>query len=203
MSTRGIMGLRIHGVDKLMYNHSDSYPEWLGNHVNNQLVQILKDPDRGIAWLCEKAEELIMVTDEEPPTQEEIDSLKKYSDLGVSNQSYNDWYCLLRHTHGELVDTLKAGYGVESKSFISDSLFCEWAYIVNLDTNCLEVYKGFQKVPHNKGRFAEDCVVESHRSNQYYPCALVREIPFGDLVETANGGNCPWVEELLLETWDE
>lgn len=196
MSTRGIMGLRIGGIDKLMYNSSDSYPKWLGNHMNNQLVQILKDPDRGISWLREKAEKLIMVTDEEPPTQEEIDSLKKYSDLGVSHRSYEDWYCLLRHTQGKLIDTLEAGYGVESKSFISDSLFCEWAYVVNLDTNCIEVYKGFQTVPHKKGRYAEDLVVENHRSSQYYPCALVKEIPFNALVETANDGNCSWVEEL-------
>jgi len=31
--------------------------------------------------------------------------------------------------------------------FAADSLFCEWAYVVNLDTNELEVYKGFNKTP--------------------------------------------------------
>lgn len=29
--------------------------------------------------------------------------------------------------------------------FAGDSLFCEWAYLLNLDTDTLEVYKGFNK----------------------------------------------------------
>jgi hypothetical protein len=60
--------------------------------------------------------------------------------------------------------------------FIKDSLMCEWAYIVNLDTNKLEVYKGFQDKPHEKGRYAST----AHREG-YYPCALVAEFPLGRL----------------------
>ena len=34
---------------------------------------------------------------------------------------------------------------VNSEYFASDSLFCEWAYVIDLDKNTFEVYKGFNK----------------------------------------------------------
>ena len=35
----------------------------------------------------------------------------------------------------------------DSITFAADSLFCEWAYVIDFDTRRFEVYKGFNKTP--------------------------------------------------------
>lgn len=42
----------------------------------------------------------------------------------------------------------------EYNNFLFDSLFCEFAYIINLDENVLEFYIGFNKNPEADGRYA-------------------------------------------------
>lgn len=36
---------------------------------------------------------------------------------------------------------------VNKEDFAADSLFCEWAYVIDLNKNVLEVYQGFNKTP--------------------------------------------------------
>ena len=65
----------------------------------------------------------------------------------------------------------------DSKNFLSDSLFCEWAYIINIDTNCLEIYQGFNEDESAPGRYAslkKDC----DGDRKYYGVALLIEISF-------------------------
>lgn len=55
-------------------------------------------------------------------------------------------------THNKLkaFDEEKLDLYPDNNDFILDSLSCEWGYILNLDNNTLEVWKGFQKYPDKK-----------------------------------------------------
>jgi hypothetical protein len=58
---------------------------------------------------------------------------------------------------------------VDSIDFAADSLFCEWAYVIDFDTNSFEIYKGFNTTPAT-GRFA-DMLTDS---KEYYPVTLLK-----------------------------
>ena len=176
MGTRGLYGFRKDGIDKATYNHFDSYPDYLGRNAAELLV--FTTPE-----LMEKVYESIILVDKNvPPTPEQV---KECVDAGyyngsVSEQSTADWYCLLRNLQGELEEYKKnaaAGrttYMADGINFIKDSLFCEYAYIFNLDTQKLEFYVGFQHGPQAGNRYGEEPDEEG-----YYPCRLCLEIPFG------------------------
>lgn len=170
MGTRGILGFRIDSTDKLAYNHFDSYPSGLGTTIQRWLRESSLDDVKA------QVRALRVVAADTKPSPEDIEALQPWTNLNVSSQCTQDWYCLLHNTQGDPGATLQAGVIVDSASFVADSLFCEWAYVVNFDDSAIEVYRGFQKAPHSDGRYAAETA-----DRGYYPIALVRVIPFSDL----------------------
>jgi hypothetical protein len=185
MGTRGVTGFIIGEQEKISYNHFDSYPDGLGLATLRFLNRFFEGDT--IEGLREKAEAIELVSNDKPPTPEQVGELSKYSDLKVSERSEQDWYCLLRHTQGEWQAILDAGYIEDAHHFPEDSLFCEWGYIINVDERTLECYRGFQTEKHDKGRFAgrNDNPYTSGnvagRPTTYYEIALVETFPLDDL----------------------
>lgn len=174
------MGLRVGGVDKLTYNHCDSYPDGLGRQMVDDIHELLNDA----AALRASAEALRMVADGSRATEEDVKRLKQFSDTDVSTRQLDDWYVLLRETQGSLVKILEAGVAIENSDFAADSLFCEWGYVANLDDQVLEIYKGFQEKAHDMGRFASmpPCAGQT----DYWPIALVGTVQFYQIAENAD-----------------
>lgn len=163
MGTRGVFGFHKNGVDKITYNHYDSYPEELG-------VSMLEFCQKYTAEEMKKIfDRITMVELGSTPTAKQQVECEKYMDLRVSEQSPDDWYCLLREAQGSLepwAEGLK--YMIDSKDFLKDSLFCEWGYVINLTEETLEVYRGFQTTPQNN-RYKIDKPFDS----KYYNCKLL------------------------------
>lgn len=174
MGTRGLMGVVAGGAVKATYNHFDSYPGGLGIDLVKQIEDMLTR--HGIKKMKKWALALKMVDNETPPTAKQINTLEGFANLQVGSQTDEDWYCLLRELQGNLTDTLVVGYMIDGSNFAKDSLFCEWGYLVNLDDQILEVYRGFQKSPHEKGRFAE-----LETDGEFYPIALICTFPLDDI----------------------
>lgn len=159
--------MRHHEEDKLTYNHWDSYPGGLGVVI----VRAIKNHDD--EHLAGTWARLTLVDDDHPPTKADQARYEEVADLNVSQRSLNDWYCLLRNGQGEPERYIDGTYDhcYSGNDFLADSLFCEWAYIINMDTRMLEVYEGFNKEGSAPGRYA------ALSAGEYAGVALVQELP--------------------------
>jgi len=136
MSTRGAVGIRMNHIDKIGYNHFDSYPIELGQQVLN-FVQ-----------------------------HHSVEELKDLYNKIKLEKSDNDTWDFNRKEFNLVFE--------DYHNFVKNSLNCEYVYIINLDNNCLEYYKGFNKDPNAKGRYAKEQI---ENNLGYYGVALETEIP--------------------------
>ena len=124
-----------------MFNHYDSYPGGSGVYI----LEFIKKVNIGCGWDKIKESVSSMSTIEDD-----------YGNFEIGIEDF-----LSRLYNGKIKNT-----NTDSE-FIKDSLFCEYAYIINLDSMKLEFYNGFQKKPQIGNRFG----VELKKG--YYPCRLV------------------------------
>lgn len=153
------------------YGQWDGYPEGQGMNILN----FLKKMDRSlfekkldmVSWATE--EELNQMWAEAGADLESpfvsMDIAEKHKKLYPENSRDigSDVLKIIQNTERPL--KLK-----NAIDFAKDSLFCEWAYIINLDDNTLEVYEGFNKTPlTSKDRF----FYMQNDEMEYYPVKLV------------------------------
>ena len=195
MSTRGCFGVRIDGKDFLTYNHSDSYPEWLGI----QIVESLREMD--VREMQVLAKKLQLVEAENHPTLQEYSRVcialgKKFEEEESIElpEPGSDWYTILHDFQGDLNGILELGVMMDYVGFLNDSLFCEWAYIVNLDECVLEVYQGYQS-SRGKGRYA---LAAKEAEDGYWPVSLVETYEFVWEVNDEESRK-DWVDSVVKE----
>ncbi|PMD35594.1 hypothetical protein L207DRAFT_570096 [Hyaloscypha variabilis F] len=149
MGTRGLLGLIIKAQRHGFYNHFDSYPSGLGNAIV-KFLQGLSNED--CAKMKNLVEEITWVNEDSLPTPE---LQKKYSEAGfsnlqVSNQTLEDWYCLLHKLqNGKVLLAIQNGqvkHLTDKVDFLKDGLFCEWAYFIDFEIQKLEIWKAGEMI---------------------------------------------------------
>jgi len=183
MGTRGAYGFRIDGIDKVTYNHFDSYPDGLGWDVL-EFISKSKSFDE----LKNLASSIVVVDDKIKPTPEQIEETFQWANLKVSSGDVEEWYVLLRDAQGDLnafYDGLK--YMIDNRTFLFNSLFCEYAYIINLDEGVLEFYKGFNKSPNGQGRYAvpPDDYYKDGQNKEYYGVNILKSFPLSEIINSS------------------
>lgn len=177
MGTRGVIGFTVEGQDKLAYNHYDSYPTGLGVKAAT-VIQTFTDEQINAA-----ARRIELVKGDDKPTDEQVEAMKAFTDLTVSNRSVEDWYCLTRDLQGELAPYIDGtvNYMIDGSSFTADSLFCEWGYVLDAGRAVLEIYRGFNTSPDGVGRYANQQDEGFNTERGYFGINLIREVPFAEI----------------------
>lgn len=193
MGTRGAVGFRHNQKDYITYNHYDSYPTCAGLNVIMTIIKQKLFDDKYRQQAIEKLESLQLINSEKTFEPEELEKIRgNIVALGLENNDYNpknfgngkvDAYYVLnpiqRHINAYIHPKHAIPYMIDNHEFMANSLFCEWAYIINFDTNSLEIYEGFNKNKNAAGRYAEkqlECNYEP--KEQFYGVSLIGEIPF-------------------------
>ena len=140
MGTRVLIIIILKGKIITLYNHFDSYPTGLGFNLVEELIALLKvyTLDELIVILSN----IKIVSDEIPPTNEEIELLKKYADPRVSSKFLTEWYCLLRECQGSIAKIIESGYALATEHESMDSAYeeadnrwAEFTYTIDFDNN--------------------------------------------------------------------
>ncbi|MGI9862322.1 hypothetical protein SDD30_13170 [Moorella naiadis] len=146
--------------------------------------------------MVDAAGKIILVDGDSRPTPDQIKECERFADLSVGEQRLDDWYCLLRHAQGRPRAYTAGGlrYMIDNRDFLADSLFCEWAYIINLDDKVLEIYRGFQKrKDHNPRNRYRDM---KQAEEKYYPVALIAEFSLDSIPDN-------WVDTVYKKAKEE
>lgn len=144
MGTRNLTLVQLDGEYKIaQYGQWDGYPEGQGVTAL-KFARGLSNP-KARASFEEKIRSLSWIT------KAEIDEINKRIDSGELKNWDKVYPELSRDTCAnilQLVATRESGMKLENElPFAADSLFCEWAWLIDLDQNTFEGYKGFNKVP--------------------------------------------------------
>jgi len=169
MGTRGLIGVVVDEQFKVAkYNQFDSYPSILGAH----LLEFLSSTD--LEEFKARCRELRFYTNKElAEIENDRNWLQNYPHL--SRDAIYDGY-LEGIYDGEIRVVC------DNSTFVADSLFCEWAYIIDLDKGTFEVYKGFNTRPlGKKQRFYNMPVRDKQSETTYYPVRLVKKYKLDDL----------------------
>jgi hypothetical protein len=138
MGTRGVYGFKLNGNLKVTYNHMDSYLTGLGLNICG-FIKYTSIPE-----MIEIYNYIQLVGGSSNPTKDQINKCTEIGllDDKVGSKSNTDWYCLLRNTQGSLTPYKHRNvpWMIDSSSFLKDSVFCEFAYVINLDTEILEIF---------------------------------------------------------------
>ena len=203
MGTRNLTLVQYNNEIKVaQYGQWDGYPAGAGTAIldfcsSNQNLNNLRNRLKNIRFLTDEEENDIYNTLSKledkrrkakakynyyKPTKKE-DYLEDYFDFYLTRDiGCNILNVINENVPYELIENDEDKIKLSNHfSFGYDSLFCEWAYLINLDTHELEVYCGFNKTDNDpESRWY---IAEPKEDTEYFGVVLLKKYDMDDLPE--------------------
>lgn len=197
MGTRNLTMVIYNNETKIaQYGQWDGYPSGQGSTVLTFLNEISKD-EKAMNKFKSNLDRCKFIENSKRKEKEMENFMKS---IGVTNgwmngeqaAKYHKKYPYLTRDNGADIlnmiyndDTDESLWLNNSEEFAGDSLFCEWAYIIDLDKNKFEVYEGFNTSPLTiNDRFYN--LSENGRDGldqKYYPIRIIKSYDLDNLPE--------------------
>jgi hypothetical protein len=206
MGTRGTLHVICNKQTKIAkYCQWDNYPSGRGVEALSVLKKLLKPTktktfeDR-LKEVKQKVKGVIALTDK--------DVQKRWKECGADDSGWvtmevsdkfkkNNAHLSRDMGGGNVLELVVKGKINETQldlEFVADSLFCEWAYVIDLDKKVFEVYAGFNEKPLKpKDRFFN----LQKEGDKYFPVKLVKKYKLDELPTPKNF--VKEIEELTAE----
>lgn len=192
MGTRHLVAVMKNKEYKVaQYGQWDGYPSGQGLTVLNFLREANLDKFREQISKCKFIEDEDFYN--KAYAELNIDTKDGYVSFEDAEIFASKYPQLSRDIGGKILDFVLNNNDVlltDSIDFANDSLFCEWAYVVDLDKNLLEVYQGFNSKPLSE----DERFFGPKDENGYYP---IKHVISFDL------NNLPTEEEFLSNFTEE
>lgn len=187
MGTRNLTMVISNGETKIaQYGQWDGYPSGQGATVVNFLLNSDMEKFKQTLERCRFIEK-------SPRKQKEIENFLAKIDAsdgwmnGEQAEKYHKKYPLLTRDNGANIlnmvyedDTDKLIWLNNSEDFAADSLFCEWAYVIDFDKNTFEIYEGFNTDPLTK----EDRFYNIKNEGEYSPVKMIKSYDLKQLPQS-------------------
>jgi len=186
MGTRGLTAVVLDGEYKVaQYGQWDHYPTGQGVNICRFISETMdldrfKQAVRECKWISEEVRKQAWVDCGAEPDAKSVP-------MDVSRRFAHQYPHLSRDAGSKVLEMIQdngARLLQDDLEFAADSLFCEYAYVLDLDNEVLEIYKGFNttELAENE-RFAflndkADKEPNSMSGQQYKPVSLLRKLPF-------------------------
>lgn len=172
MGTRNLTIVKLNGkVRVAQYGQWDGYPTGQGKKI----AAFLQAKNFDLAVFKQNIDKIKWATkDQMESAWNEFGSANSMG-MNEYDKSYSKKYPeFSRNTAAEILSLIHAGGITMLKNelaFLKDSLFCEWAYELDLDKEVVKIYEGFQKSTKHK--------------DGYGPCKVIKTIPFKEFTVQA------------------
>lgn len=173
MGTRSLLCVVKNGAYKVaQYSQFDGYPSGLGKDILNFLCKDYKP--EVFAAQVDKVRQ---------PNEEENYEINNSRDYKRIEEKYSQFSREFREKILSYVQETEQPIVQLATEFAADSLFCKWCYVIDLDKQVLEVYKGFNQEPLNENerfffltKISEE-MVHRKKEDLYYPVKQVYSVP--------------------------